>query len=308
MCAFDCVPFTHLVDRRLLVHDPTPGLVRLGSRHDGGYVVSREAITMANHLLSFGVATNWDFEKDAVALNPRLTVDAYDPSVNPRRFAQMAVRSSFSVPLRALAADFGGARKSLRRVRTAIDYFRFFSGRVRHTPQRVWYNGDRGSMSIKDILANARLQRRVPMFAKIDIEGSEYRILPWIIESADLFTGLAIEFHHTDICAEMFNEQVGMLLESFRVAHIHGNNYGDLSIDGALPLSLEISFIHRSLTSRSSGEVCASVAALDSPNDPCRPDYQLDLRTDREPFGPHETSPRRARLKPETVQDRRESG
>ena len=233
---------------------------------------------MANHLLSFGVATNWDFEKDAVALNARLSVEAYDPSVNRRRFAQMALRSSFSVPLRALSADFNGARKSLRRVRSAIDYFRFFSRHAQHTPKRVWYNSDRGSASIEDIIAEVQSQRRVPVFAKIDIEGSEYRILPWIIESADLFTGLTVEFHHTDICANIFNEQVGRLLESFRVAHVHGNNYGDLSVDGELPLSLEITFMHRSLASRSIGDPCASAAPLDAPNDPSRPDYELDLR------------------------------
>jgi len=272
------VPFAHIVDRELLVHEPIAGLVRLGSKHDGGYVVPGEAITMANHLLSFGVATNWDFEKDAVSLNPRLSVDAYDPSVSARRFAQMALRSSFSVPLRVLAADFGGARKSLQRVRTAVDYFGFFSGRVRHTRRRVWYNSDRGSASIEEIIAGAQLQRRVPIFAKIDIEGSEYRILPWIIESADLFTGLAVEFHHTDICADLFNDQVGRLLRSFRVVHVHGNNYGDLSIDGELPLSLEITFMHRSLASRSIGGGCASATCLDAPNDPSRPDYELDLR------------------------------
>src|SRR4051812_14557297 len=100
-----CVPLVHFVDWGLLVHDRAPGLIRLGSAHDGGYVVPRHAIMTANHLLSFGVATNWDFERAAVDLNRRLTVDAYDPSVSPRRFAQMAVRSSLSVPLRALAAD-----------------------------------------------------------------------------------------------------------------------------------------------------------------------------------------------------------
>jgi hypothetical protein len=265
-----CVPFVHLVDRRLLAHDPIAGLMRLGSEHDGGYVVPRDAIMAATHLLSFGIATNWDFERDAVALNPRLTVDAYDPSVGRRRFARMALRSSFSVPLRTLATDLHGARSSLRRVRTALDYFRFFSGRVRHTARRVWYNSDRGSSAIGDILADARIHDRAPIFAKIDIEGSEYRILPWIIESADLFTGLVVEFHDTDICAELFNEQIGKLLETFRIVHVHGNNYGDLSVDGALPLTLEVTFLHRGVPC---SPACGPTAGLDAPNDPTQPDF-----------------------------------
>jgi len=119
------------------------------------------------------------------------------------------------------------------------------------------------------------------MFAKIDIEGSEYRILPWIIEAADLFTGLVIEFHDTDIVADTFNAQIEGLLASFEIVHVHGNNYGDLSVDGSLPLSLEITFLHRHLAAACAGAVDAlpraAVPALDAPNDPARPDFFLDL-------------------------------
>src|SRR5262249_30620644 len=162
-------------------------------------------IRSAKHLLSFGVATNWDFERDALVVNPALTVEAFDHSIGARRFAEMAMRSAVSAPLRLAVADVRGAVSSYRRVRTAIDYFRFFSGAARHTPKRVWYNGDRDSVPIADIVEAVRTSRRAPAFAKIDIEGSEYRILPWIAESADLFTGMVIEFHDTDICAGIFN-------------------------------------------------------------------------------------------------------
>jgi len=273
------VSFIHRVDRSLLVAEPCIGLRRLGSAHDGGYVVALETISGARQLLSFGVAANWEFERDALAVNPSLVVEAFDPAVGARRFAGMAVRSAISAPLRLAAADVRGAAASLRRVRTAIDYFRFFSGAVRHTPKRVWYNTDRDSVAVADILATVKSSRRAPVFAKIDIEGSEYRILPWIADAADLFTGMVIEFHDTDICADVFNAQLERLLRRFTIAHVHGNNYGDLSVDGSLPLTLEITFVHRSIAARPAGSLTggASAAALNAPNNPHRPDYVLDL-------------------------------
>jgi len=275
--------FTHHVDQSLLVPEPCHGMRRLGSANDGGYVVALETITRARQLLSFGVAMNWDFERDAVAVNPSLIVEAFDPSVGARRFAEMGIRSAISAPLRLAVADVRGAASSLRRARSAIDYFRFFSGTTRHTPKRVWYNGDRGSVAIADIISAVRASRHAPVFAKIDIEGSEYRILPWITDAADLFTGLVIEFHDTDICAGIFNAQIERLLERFVIVHVHGNNHGDLAVDGSLPLTLEITFVHRSIASQAATRSSNSRSAigLDSPNDPLRPDYVIDLTQPR---------------------------
>jgi hypothetical protein len=271
------VPFVHRVDRSLLVPEAWPGLRRLGSAHDGGYVVAVDTIARARRLLSFGVATNWDFERDAVALNPALVVEAFDPAVGARRFAEIAVRSAISVPLRLAGANPRGALSSFRRLRTAIDYFYFFTGSATHTRKRVWYNSDRNSIAIGDILATVRKTNGGPVFGKIDIEGSEYRILPSIIDNPDLFTGLVVEFHDTDICAALFNRQVEQLLTSFRIVHVHGNNYGDLSIDGSLPLSLEITFAHRGIVSSSVARPSTDGAPreLDSPNDPNRPEYVI---------------------------------
>ena len=273
------MPFTHRVDPALLVPNQRADLRRLGSAHDGGYVVALETIAAARHLLSFGLAANWDFERDAVAANPQLTLEAFDPSVGPRHFAGMAVRSALSVPLRFVSADASGARSSARRAKIGVDYFRFFSGTARHTRKRVWYNNDRNSAAIADILSDIRSEERGPVFAKIDIEGSEYRILPWIIAAADLFTGLVVEFHDTDICADIFNTQVSQLLDQFQVVHVHGNNYGDLAIDGSLPLALEITFAHRSLAGRAADgpSVDHSRHGLDAPNDPGRPDFAIDF-------------------------------
>jgi hypothetical protein len=55
------------------------------------------------------------------------------------------------------------------------------------------------------------------VFAKVDIELSEYRVLPAIHAHAKIFSGLVIAFHHTDICADVFNREMYALRESFEV-------------------------------------------------------------------------------------------
>jgi hypothetical protein len=269
------VPFVHRVNRHLLRPVECADLRRLGSRNDGGYVVPLEAIREASTLLSFGLGSNWSFERAAAATNPRLAIHAYDPTVGARRFLQSGIRSALSVPLRFFAFSPSGARASLKKLRISADYFRFFRGRVRHHRRRVWYNRDRGSAAISDILAETGPHTRLSIFAKIDIEGSEYRVLPAIIDAADRFTGLVIEFHDTDICADVFNRQVCALRESFELVHAHGNNFGDRSVDHALPLTWELTFLNRSLCTEPSRPFAGTLPrpGLDMPNDPNRADF-----------------------------------
>ena len=271
--------FVHRVSSALLRPVVCDSLRRLGSPHDGGYVVPLEAIERASVLLSFGLATNWSFERAAAALNPRLRIVAFDPSVGRRRFAELALRAAASVPLRLAALSPRGARSSMNRARAAVDYFRFFRGRHRHHEQRIWYNSDRHSAAIAEVIEHTGATAPLTLFAKIDIEGTEYRILPEMCVHAALFTGLAIEFHHTDICADIFNAQVTRLREHFEIVHVHGNNHADLSVDHALPLSLEVTFLNRRMFASTPVlyEGPLPRPGLDAPNDPKRADYIVRL-------------------------------
>lgn len=254
-------------------------LRRLGAPHDGGYVVPIEAIERASRLLSFGLGMDWSFERAATRLNPNLRVDVYDPYVQRRRFRNMRARSLATIPLRVLTLSPRRARSSWRKAALANDYFRFFSGAHRHHEQRIWYNGDNGSASIVDVIESASVDGSLSLFTKIDIEGSEYRILPAICSYADLFTGLVIEFHNLDICADLFMAQMGALQSTFDVVHLHGNNHGDLGWDGRTPLSLEISLLNKRLLKGDAilYEGPLPRPGLDAPNDRNRPDYVLDV-------------------------------
>ena len=269
----------HRVDRTLIQPVECHCLQRLGSLHDGGYVVPADAIRRACVLLSFGVATNWTFERGAVEMNPRLRVEAYDPSVGKAKFVSLGLRAAVRAPLRLAGLDPRGALASLRKLHASADYFRFFSGRRRHYRERVWHNRDRGSASVADAIERGGAKRPLSLFAKIDIEGAEYRILPGVCDHAELFTGLVVEFHDTDICAAAFNAQLTQLRDAFEVVHVHGNNYGDLSFDRSLPLSLEITLMSRELFSSAPAPYTGPLPrpGLDWPNDPRTPDYVIRL-------------------------------
>jgi len=273
------IPLLHPLSTDLLRPVVCDSLIRLGDAYDGGYVVPREALERAALLLSFGLATNWSFERDAAALNPQLRIEVYDHSVSRTTFLSLGLRAGLSVPLRLITFDVRGSRASARKFARAVEYFRFFRARVRHHRQRVWYNRDAGSASIADILGALKKVEPLSVFAKIDIELSEYRVMPAIHAYAWMFSGLVIEFHHTDICADVFNRGMSALRECFEVVHVHGNNHGDLNIDHTLPLSLEVTLLNKQMFTAQPEPYTGPLPRpeLDSPNDHRRADYSLRL-------------------------------
>lgn len=273
------MPFTQRIDAAALQPAECSDLRRLGSAHDGGYVVPMRALTRATVLLSMGLSVDWQFEREALALNPRLKLHAYDHTVGPKLFAIAAARGALGLPLQLVRLSRRGTRRSFRKMANSIDYFRFFKGRARHFQERVWFNDDRGSASIDTIVARTGATAPHSIFGKVDIEGSEYRVLPSIADRASLFSGLVIEFHDTDICAPTFDAQIAQLRQHFEIVHTHGNNYGDLNVDRTLPLTWELTLLNRELMDQPVRRYRGPLPrpGLDAPNDPRRPDYELRL-------------------------------
>ena len=71
---------------------------------------------------------------------------------------------------------------------------------------------------------------------KIDIEGSEYRLLKDIVKNKNVINGLIIEFHELDLHLDKVSNFVKEL--DFKVTHVHANNF-DRVIDN-IPLVLEM--------------------------------------------------------------------
>ena len=56
-------------------------LSRIGSKHDGGYLIENSSIEKAEFLISFGISTNWDFEKEFINYK-EINFLAFDGSID----------------------------------------------------------------------------------------------------------------------------------------------------------------------------------------------------------------------------------
>jgi len=224
----------------------------LGASNDGGYVVSSEAIDGSELLLSFGLGDDWSFEQDYVRRTGR-PVACFDP-----------IGSHYW----ALYTLHGVLRLSWRRATRFLLYRRFFaSGSAVHHRIKIGHDVA-GSTSLNSILATCAAER---IFLKVDIEGSEYRILDDIVAHAQRFTGLVVEFHDVDLNRDRISDLICRLTD-FEIVNVHGNNFGGLDGFGD-PIVAEISLARR----RYCGGSISGSSALNAPNHPGLPEIALNF-------------------------------
>lgn len=207
-------------------------LIRLGALRDGGYVVAKDSILKADALVSMGISTDWSFDEDFVKLNSKALVHGYDHTVSERLFKRR-LRKSIERFI-SFRSNFQAIRESLQLLKRYQD---FFQGPYRHYQERVHSRFEQ-----KDDATMHKIIERVggkKVFLKIDIEGSEYRIINDIVKYASNITGIAIEFHDTDHLRLIFLDAVNKLLKDFEIVHLHGNNASPCAEDG-LPDALEL--------------------------------------------------------------------
>ena len=109
------------------------------------------------------------------------------------------------------------------------------------------------------------------IFFKIDIEGSEYRILDTLIKNQSRVNGLAIEFHDCDIHLDKIKQFIELF--KLNLVHIHANNYSQIRADDQLPLVLELTFSkHAKLTNTTQ-----LPHELDMPNRNGSPEIQISF-------------------------------
>ena len=170
--------------------------------------------------------------------------------------------------------------KYTNRLRDYFEYFSFFRDPHKHLRKRV----TAASHGAIDITLDSILNTSAPggehdVFLKMDIEGSEYEIVPDIIKNHPRIRCLVAEFHKLHKRTDEFNRAIRMLAQHFSIVHIHGNNIGpyDETID--FPISVEVTFVNTDILS---DKLCHSALSypregLDISNSPTRPDYKLNV-------------------------------
>jgi hypothetical protein len=197
-------------------------LIRLGRNNDGGYLVEKNSIKNSKTLISFGIENDWSFEAHFKSQN-NIKIFAYDYSVNNYFWSHQ------SKDLHFLFNEFFSEKNKNF----------FFAKKIGKTGLKYFENI---SLEISDIFNSLDFNlfgETKPIFFKIDIEGSEYRILDDLINYQKVIEGLVVEFHNVDLHLEKISKFIDNI--NLELCHIHGNNFENLDKFG-IPTTLELTF------------------------------------------------------------------
>lgn len=204
-------------------------LIRVGKDNDGGYVVCENSVNNSNILISFGISDDFSFEKHFQKINS-INILAYDPTVNINFFLKKFLHSLIKLNFLLFFKQFSNWLK-----------FKIFFSKSKNKLylKKIGKGGDviYNYIPIEEIINSSEINEK--FFFKIDIEGSEYRILDDLIKFMSKIEGLAIEFHDVDINVE----KVLNFIDKFdlKLVHIHANNWSTHGLNN-IPSSIELSF------------------------------------------------------------------
>lgn len=265
-------------------------LIRVGSAFDGGYLINERTINRSKYLMSFGVNDDWSFEEDFLNRKPNLEVFCFDYSVSKQVFwnnALDALRKIFSGKFSWLLLSFKAreARQmlSLLRYWTKLLFrFSLFFGKenVHFYSKGISNKRSEKFITLEDalrIIPREELSEN-SVFVKMDIEQSEFLVLPELLRFQEYVNGIAVEFHDLGLLWPSFLEIIDKLKKSFEITHIHGNNYGGLIPNSATPNVLEITFLKKNLIQEKHPAregVTYPIPGLDRPNNRHEKDLPL---------------------------------
>ena len=226
-------------------------LIRLGSQHDGGYVVPEKAVSSADLLMSYGISTDIAFEEAFSSLYNK-TSYGFDCGVekiesNNKRFTFVS---------ECIASD-----DFLIANQTSSKNISSFSQQL-----------------IKFKCINKKI------FIKMDIEGAEYEAFQGILPYSSNITGIAIEIH---LVENKHMKQACQLLKKlnkkFILMHVHGNNFAKTwftskNAIGQIPRALELTYINKNLSTEhcvSKDQYCPS--SLDAANNKFKKDVEFQI-------------------------------
>lgn len=232
-------------------------LIRIGSDHDGGYVVTKNSLHQSDFLVSLGISYDWTFEEQFSQLN-QCEIHCYDHSIDFFFFLKLSVND---IKQRILLRI---PKINMNVVLLPVRYKTFFVNSRRHFKEKV--GGLReGEANFEKIFSRIADDRKV--FLKMDIEGSEYEALDGLEGFYHRIQGLVIEFHDVDTLFDSVHAHIQRLKTCFDIVHVHVNNAGGISVDGT-PCVIEVTFENKRIfpgSSRLSSRQYP-VFGLDSPN------------------------------------------
>ena len=244
-------------------------IIRLGKNNDGGYLVEKDSLLNSQALISFGINLEWSFEKDFYYYN-KCKIHCYDHTIKYSSIKKFS-RKSFLKIFNKKYWTINGLKEIFFNIKLYKDYKKFFSEEVLHFQSAIGIGSN--LIDLNTVFNRVNCNK---IFLKIDIEGSEYRVLDDLIRYQDKITGLVIEFHNIDLHIE----KILNFLKNFKLnlVHIHGQNPGgaDYLDRNGDPIQIELTF--SSYSQYISNNPCIP-SQLDQPSDPRYKDINLNFLT-----------------------------
>lgn len=202
-------------------------LIRIGSKHDGGYLLPEKMLQNFDTVLSLGANNDINFELELNTLGD-YTFFIVDKSASTFGHFKSAVKCMLHFNLipsvQYVKAIF--QQSLLRYLDNKFHFIYEFCGNLE------------GHISLTNIIDN-EIGSSGRLLLSCDIEGHEYRILNEIIAFQDRLEVVVIEFHDCDT----HMKEITRFIQNFdlNICHIHANNCGSITKLG-VPTTLEITF------------------------------------------------------------------
>ena len=196
-------------------------LVRVGRSNDGGYLIGKNSINSSEYLISMGLDLDWSFEEEFKKKNDKINIICFDNNLDKKFILKKII-------IQTILIIFNKNLNYLIFLIKSFINFDVFIKKVTYKKKIINY-GD--VLKIQNDINN--------LFFKIDIEGSEYRILDELITIKNKITGLVIEFHDVDLHLSKIQNFINNI--GLKLIHIHPNNFGGLDKFGN-PYLIELTF------------------------------------------------------------------
>jgi len=211
-------------------------LIRIGKNNDGGYLLEKDSFNKSKALVSFGLAFDWSFEKDFFNIK-NCEVHCYDHTIKASKIRKYSRRSFLDLFKIKNWFKKNFIKHFLEKLLLYKDYKNFFVNNVFHYQSAIGIGTN--LTNFETVISRVK---NFPIFLKIDIEGSEYRILDEIIKSQNKISGIAIEFHDIDLHRDKIIEFTKNI--KLDLVHIHSQNPGgkDYTDKNGDPIIVEMIF------------------------------------------------------------------
>ena len=243
-------------------------LIRIGHKSDGGYIISKKILAIAENVITFGLFDEFSFEKNIKKLKKKIKIICFDHTVTHffwlMHFGKWML---LSIRFRSL--------QLFKRSFSFLNYYYFFFKKAHHKKLKIVSEiklKGKNETSLNDIINKYKINTKKSIL-KIDIDLDEYKILKDILKYE--FLCIIIEFTYSTTHMKKIinfvnkNKKMGII-------HVHGNNFHPMDRFNN-PAHLEITFANKrnlSLSKKKSNKIYP-IIGLDFPCNPQKIDIPI---------------------------------